>query len=900
MISRSTAVWVLALGAACVAPGAAAAAPAPGKLVQEGSLPSVQSGQRPGPDILYSAPPAQAPQLENAGPWLAEPILVSGAMAYRSGEFLYQDFLYDDHGAAGAADPEDPFTSSDFLFSPKAGTLTYPADPEFADNAADLVELRVTSVPGATAFRVTLNTLIDPARTAFTIALGNSPAPVDWPHGAGVRSPAELFLTVHGDQAELRDAAGGPLRQPAPRVELDERRRQVDVRVPHAAWNPGTGTVRMAAGVGLWDVTAPGGGRYLAPAASRSTSVPGGAAPGAPALFNVAFRTDEPLPDVSNAFAGVTIGDSAAGAKVDATWWRERAQAAALAAGDISSFSAQVDFAKLGAKVRRLRARRRFRACRGRCRRRVSVRLPRRSGLSITRAVVRHRGRVVRFTRGRDLRRVSVRRPTRGAFTLRLRLTARGSDRPDDNSGVPKTGPISRILVSRYSFGQGVDYAKLCGGIEGGSAPCDGFHVGQLQPYGLYVPRGPRPARGFGFTLLLHSLSANYNQYMASKNQSQLGERGAGSIVATPSGRGPDGFYYDIAEADTFEVWADVARRYKLDPDWTVVSGYSMGGIGTYRLLSRWPDLFARGMSTVGLPDESARLPALRNTPIMAWAASLDELVNIAFTERAVSDMQSNGLRFEADLFEAADHLTLATNDEYGPAAAFLGEHRVDRNPPHVTYVVEPGSDSKRALAVADHAYWISGVRIRDPEASPVGTIDARSEAFGLGDPEPRQGPSANRTLEGGARGPMPYFHRQQDWGPAPSTPKADRLVVRATNVAAATVDARRARLSCSPVLDVQSDGPFDLRVACAPEPASCAGALRVRLPRLRGAGRRRATVSYRGKVVRRARGGRKLRLLTLRRPSAGAFRLRVRVTAGGRSVTVVRRFRACAGGPPG
>lgn len=49
------------------------------------SLPSVASGPRPGPDALY-APPPQAPQLENAPPWTAEPILVSGASAYRAGD----------------------------------------------------------------------------------------------------------------------------------------------------------------------------------------------------------------------------------------------------------------------------------------------------------------------------------------------------------------------------------------------------------------------------------------------------------------------------------------------------------------------------------------------------------------------------------------------------------------------------------------------------------------------------------------------------------------------------------------------------------------------------------------------------------------------------------------------
>jgi hypothetical protein len=119
------------------------------------SLPRVASGHRPGPDVLY-APPPRAPQLENTGVWRAPPILVSGAGAYRAGEWLYQDFLY--HGAAGVPDPSDTDFESNFLFSPWKGAFTYPGDAAYARNAADLVELRVKPLADATAFRVTLNT----------------------------------------------------------------------------------------------------------------------------------------------------------------------------------------------------------------------------------------------------------------------------------------------------------------------------------------------------------------------------------------------------------------------------------------------------------------------------------------------------------------------------------------------------------------------------------------------------------------------------------------------------------------------------------------------------------------------------------------------------------------------
>src|SRR3954454_3427412 len=227
--------WVLCAIALAIATPARAAA----------SLPSVPSGARPGPELLY-APAADAPQLQNTGVWHAPPILVSGAEAYRDGEFVYQDFLFDDHGATGSADdPNDPFNQVENMFAPKHGTLSYPTDTAtFANNAADLVELRVKPLPTATAFRVTLNTLKAPDRTAFTIALGDAPAPVPWPHGAGVSSPAQLFLTVPGNHADLLNAATGQPLTPAPTASVDLSRRQIDVRIPHAAWDPGTSTVR--------------------------------------------------------------------------------------------------------------------------------------------------------------------------------------------------------------------------------------------------------------------------------------------------------------------------------------------------------------------------------------------------------------------------------------------------------------------------------------------------------------------------------------------------------------------------------------------------------------------------------------------------------------------------------
>ena len=701
----------------------AAGAPMPGE--SSTGLPTVSSGVRPGPAILYAKPP-RAPQLENTGPWHAAPILVSGAQAYRDGEWLYQDYLFDDHGATGTKDQNDPDGPSAHLYSPAAGTFTYPTDQKkYANNAADLVEFRVKPLEETTAFRVTLDTLTNPDLVAFTVALGMSPSSVSWPDGAGVSSPAQFFLTWHGHTATFTDAASGKTLKPAPAVHVDLLRRQITIEVPHATWNPGTSKVRTTVGVGLWDAKARS---YLKPQQGNATATtPGGGTVNGVAIVNVGPRFNEPLP----VLVGATLPDSAVSGQALAMFWRERQQSEQLALGDVSPFAADVDFGKL-------------------------------------------------------------------------------QRRTTDNSGVPTSGPIDRIFASHFSFGQGVDPSKVCFTLApsfSAGAKCIGQDVGQLQPYALYVPKKPLPAKGFGLTLLLHSLSANYNQYLGSHNQSQLGDRGPGSIVLTPEGRGPDGFYAGIAEADTFEAWADVVRHYRIDPNWTDVSGYSMGGFGTYRMLARWPDLFAKGWSVVGAPGSvDDQLASLRNTPLLLWNATADELVNLSSSEQAVADDTAAGIRFTEDLFVTADHLTLAENDEYEPGAQWLGTTPVNRNPAHVTYVVDPTEDAARAGVVANHAYWVSGLV---PRARGDATIDVLSRGFGTGDSPVLPVTDGGGALVGGEIPAMAYVERSQQWGPAPQAAKHDVLVIKAVNLKTVTIDVARAHVDCAVHLDVHTDGPL-------------------------------------------------------------------------------------------
>ena len=251
---------------------------------------------------------------------------------------------------------------------------------------------------------------------------------------------------------------------------------------------------------------------------------------------------------------------------------------------------------------------------------------------------------------------------------------------PGAPTGVPQSGVLDRILASHFADGQGADYAT--GGC-GSSAACIGEMRGQLLPYAIDAPgRQASRAGGWGATLLLHSLSANYNQFAGTKNQAQFAGRVAGSIVFTPSDRGPGRLVLRPRGGGHFrKSGRDVAAHYHLNPSFTDIAGYSMGGFGTFKLATQFPDLFARAQPTVGPPSLGVWVPpaepqpggnqsltqrmlaSVRNVPFLIWNETSDELVPIAGVLEQVKAFDELGYRYELDQFQVGEHLTLALND---------------------------------------------------------------------------------------------------------------------------------------------------------------------------------------------------------------------------------------------
>ena len=92
--------------------------------------------------------------------------------------------------------------------------------------------------------------------------------------------------------------------------------------------------------------------------------------------------------------------------------------------------------------------------------------------------------------------------------------------------------------------------------------------------------------------------------------------------------------------------------------------------------------------------------------------------------------------------------------------------------------------------------------------------IDAFSHGFRVGDPTPSDTQLGSGMLTGGnLPTPLLFTSQSKTWGPVPSIPQARRIDLTARNIAAVTIDVRRARVDCSVDLHVETDGPITIRL---------------------------------------------------------------------------------------
>ncbi|GAB2640501.1 hypothetical protein GCM10027270_31390 [Nocardioides ginkgobilobae] len=383
-------------------------------------------------------------------------------------------------------------------------------------------------------------------------------------------------------------------------------------------------------------------------------------------------------------------------------------------------------------------------------------------------------------------------------------------------------GYSNRWYLSRLDLGEGV-LPNPTTEVTGDGAP---NVLSPVQPYSVYVPTSYRRGEATPLTWTLHSLSVNHNQYGAYDPQLlQALCEDRDSICAGTLGRGPDGWYFDEAEVDYWQVWRALADGFTLDPRRTVMTGYSMGGWAGYHLGLAHPDLYAEVVSLAGPPQCGVSLdgdqivnPAFGgrcttdgtaydlvgnalHVPFRIGQGTLDQLVPFPSVEQQVSRFSDLGLRHRFVRYPAEDHLVFATQDRFTTVLDGLGRPTVERDPRQVDFTWRPHL-TRPALGIgATTAYWLRGLAARDSSPGSLARVQAVSEALPGTDVEVvTSGPTPVVS-------PLPALLQETTWRPGPALPISDVLTLGLTNVSRVTVDLARARWTCG-TLQVTSDGP--------------------------------------------------------------------------------------------
>jgi len=117
------------------------------------------------------------------------------------------------------------------------------------------------------------------------------------------------------------------------------------------------------------------------------------------------------------------------------------------------------------------------------------------------------------------------------------------------------------------------------------------------QPYRVQVPDDYDASTPYPLVVNIHGYGGTgltYDLWCGITMRSADGERKPrpGYLVAVPYGRGNTG-WHGWGRGDVFHVIDAMKRDYKIDPDRVYITGFSMGGYGSWYLATRYPHLWA-------------------------------------------------------------------------------------------------------------------------------------------------------------------------------------------------------------------------------------------------------------------------------------------------------------------
>ena len=184
---------------------------------------------------------------------------------------------------------------------------------------------------------------------------------------------------------------------------------------------------------------------------------------------------------------------------------------------------------------------------------------------------------------------------------------------------------------------------------------------GRSQTYGLLIPKAAPEESGYPMIVGLHyaSPTPGLSPYFGLGYVGQivlpaLGELN-GILVAPDC---PDATWTSAAsERLVTAVIAEAKKENKIDARRTLITGFSMGGIGTWHFAEKHPQLFRGGIPIAARAPAADAKPAI---PMYVIHSRADQSQPFDATERAVKSLEERGVNVTLAAIDDVPHADLS------------------------------------------------------------------------------------------------------------------------------------------------------------------------------------------------------------------------------------------------
>jgi len=127
-------------------------------------------------------------------------------------------------------------------------------------------------------------------------------------------------------------------------------------------------------------------------------------------------------------------------------------------------------------------------------------------------------------------------------------------------------------------------------------------------------------------------------------------------IVLSPQCPESTEWYYDRTDKLTIQLISEIIEKYPVDPNRVYVTGYSMGGIGSYDMAMRYPEMFAAALPIAARAETYWPICDMRDVPTWAFHGNLDPLVPLHKGQFIVSVLQNCGCNIKFTVYNGVYH----------------------------------------------------------------------------------------------------------------------------------------------------------------------------------------------------------------------------------------------------